>query len=274
MYNRYSRRTEKPPASCNLARGAARRNLLKRRAAVSDSIARAAKKRKGYSTMTNLFTASKITTARAALYNFTGSFADSLTTFDGETIMQACAAAYLAIINKRERLGRIDPASAQRERRNLPEAVSTVYIIAASASEKGKDVDNVTGCKLPAWITLYRAANAAIMRVYREDYKHACALQLDKVVTNSGEAELIESINLHARRGISKLDQPEECLLKIDVQNIARAGADARANTEARERFAAALLLTANKAEAKKVSKINPRACATLCNQIADYLNK
>lgn len=224
--------------------------------------------------MTNLFTASKITNARAALYNFSGSFADSLTTFDGETIMQACAAAYLAIINKRERLGRIDPMSAQRERRNLPEAVSTVYIIAASASEKGKDVDNVTGCKLPAWITLYRAANAAIMRVYREDYKHACALQLDRVLSNSGESGFVERINLHVRRGISKVDQPEDCLLKIDVQKIARDGADARANTEARERFAAALLLTANKAEAKKVSKINPRACMTLCNQIADYLNK
>lgn len=224
--------------------------------------------------MTNLFTASKINTARAALYNFSGSFADSLTTFDGETIMQACAAAYLANINKRERLGRIDPASAQRERRNLCNAVSTVYIIAAEADQKGKDVDNVTGCKLPAWITLYRAANAAIMRVYHEDEKHAKAIKLDKVKDDAGNVALIERVNLHTRRGLSRVEQPEECLLKIDVQRIAQNDGHACANTEARERFAAALLLTANKAEAKKVSKINPRAAATLCQQIAEYIQK
>lgn len=224
--------------------------------------------------MKNLLTASKITTARSTVYGFSGSFADFHATADGETIMQACTAAYLAIINKRERLGRIDPASAQRERMNLDAAVSTVYDIARTASDAGRDIDKATGCKLSAWLTLYRAANAAIMRVYREDQKHASALKLDKVLDESGSVAVIERVNLHARRGIAKVEQPEDCLLKIDVQNIARDGADARANTEARERFAAALLLTANKAEAKKVSKINPRACATLCQQIAEYIQK
>lgn len=224
--------------------------------------------------MKNLFAASAINSARAAAYGFAGSFADFHATSDGETIMHACAAAYLAIINKRERLGRINPASAQRERVNLDSAVSTVYDIARTASDAGLDIDKTTGCKLSAWLTLYRAANAAIMRVYREDQKHASALKLDKVQDDAGNVAVVERVNLHARRGISKVEQPEDCLLKIDVQAIARDGADARANTEARERFAAALLLTANKAEAKKVSKINPRAAATLCQQIAEYIQK
>lgn len=224
--------------------------------------------------MKEMFTASAITSARATVYGFSGSFADFHATADGVTLMQACAAAYLANINKRERLGRIDPAAAIRERANLDGAVSTVYAIARKASDEGRDIDNATGCKLSAWLTLYRAANAAIMRVYREDQKHASALKLDKVQDESGNVAVIERVNLHARRGIAKVEQPEDCLLRIDVQNIARDGADARANTEARERFTAALILTANKAEAKKVSKINPRACATLCEQFRDYLTK
>lgn len=224
--------------------------------------------------MKNLFTASAITSARAAVYGFSGSFADFHATADGVTIMQACAAAYLANINKRERLGRIDPAAAIRERANIDGAVSTVYAIARKASDEGRDIEKATGCKLSAWLTLYRAANAAIMRVYREDEKHANALQLDKVQDDDGNVSIVERVNLHARRGLARVEQPEETLIKLDLQRIARDGADARANTEARERFTAALILTANKAEAKKVSKINPRACATLCEQFRDYLTK
>lgn len=224
--------------------------------------------------MTNLFTASKITNARAAAYGFSGSFADFHAAADGETIMLACAAAYLAIINKRERLGRIDPISAQRERSNVESAVSTVYDIARTASDADRDIDKATGHKLAAWLTLYRAANVAIMRVYREDQKHASALRLDKVQDDAGNKTIVERIDIHTRRGLAKLEQPEDCIIRIDLQRIAENDGHACANTEARERFAAALMLTANKTEAKKAAKINPRACATICQQIADYLQK
>ena len=224
--------------------------------------------------MTNLFTASKITTARAAAYGFSGSFADFHAQHDGETIMQACAAAYLSIINKRERLGRIDPSSAQRERVNVASAVSTVYTIAREASDSGKDIDKKTGSQLSAWLTIYRAANVAIMRVYREDIKHANALKLDRTYSADGDEELQYRIDLHTRRGVSAMERPEDCILKIDLQRIAKDEADRNANVEARARFVTALLLSNNVTYAKQEAKINHRALQTISGQIIKYIKE
>lgn len=224
--------------------------------------------------MKHLFSTSAITSARAAAYGFSGSFADFHAQHDGEIIMQACAAAYLAIINKRERMGQIDPASAQRERVNVDAAVSTVYTIARESSDNGKDIDKKTGSQLNAWLTMYRAANVAIMRVYREDIKHANALKLDRSYSADGDEELQYRIDLHTRRGVSAMERPEDCILKIDLQRIARNEADKNANVEARARFVNALLLSNNVTFSKQEAKINHRALRTINGQITRYIKE
>lgn len=224
--------------------------------------------------MTNLYTSANLNAARITARTFSGSFAEFNRTQSGETILQACAAAYLAIINKRERLGQINPATATRERANIAAAVSTVWTIAAEACKAGKDYDKTSGLQLCAWLTLYRAANAAACRLYREDVKQANALKLDTIQQEDGTEAVIERVNLHTRRGIGHIEQPTEALLKVDLQQIARSPRRSCCNVEARETFARVLLLTNNRAEATRISGINPRAARTLCEEISEYIKK